>query len=126
MNRPTTTAGVVLAPMTVHIRPKPIWKVPNKKPSNKLYLDIKIISVIKNEKIIVIKPPQKRAGTKSSFEYFLINRTNNEKWIGISKATRFPNKDPSTKEPPIITKIPIIAKIIARSVFKLIFSLRNK
>ena len=67
-----------------------------------------------------------RAGTKSRFSYFLINKIRKAKLIGINKATRFPNNEPVVNEPLTITKIPTIAKIIDRSVFKLIFSFKKR
>ena len=57
ISNPTTTAGVDLAAITMQIKPKACWNVPNKKPINKLCLDISYVSDIKNEKNIIIRPP---------------------------------------------------------------------
>ena len=65
-------------------------------------------------------------GTKSILGNFLINKIRKAKLIGIYKATKFPFREPASKEPPIITVIPVIAKKIENNVFKLIFSFKNK
>ena len=66
------------------------------------------------------------AGTISNFGYFLIIITSNEKFTGIIKAIRLPNKNPLRNESPTIIKIPNIAKIIEKKPIKDTFSFKKK
>ena len=66
------------------------------------------------------------AGTISNFGYFLIIITNNEKLIGIARATMLPNKLPVDTEFPNMTPIPSMAKTIEMRAIKETFSLKIK
>ena len=60
----------------------------------------------------------------SRFEFFLIIMTKIEKFIGIAKATKFPNKEPVEIESPIIIVMPVIANNIEIKAIKDTFSFK--
>ena len=62
----------------------------------------------------------------SKFGNFLISTTNIEKFIGIARATMFPNKDPVEIESPTMMVTPPIAKIIEIKLISEIFSFKKK
>ena len=80
--------------------------------------------VIKNEINVLEIDAYQIAGTKSKLVFFLIIITNIEKLIGIVKATRLPKRVPPETESPIITVIPIIARIIERRPISETFSFK--
>ncbi len=112
INKPMVTDLVVLDPIVIQTKPKVSWGTPNKKPI-KISLFVKLKSlVIKKEIRTLEADPYQIAGIKSKLEFFRMIITSIEKLIGIVKATKLPNKVPPEIESPIITVIPIIAKII--------------
>ena len=123
---PTIAEGVVLAPIVINIKPKPIWKNPAKKPKKISWGEIIIVGEsdkpIRHELI----PATNCAGTISTDGNFLTIIIKTAKVIGIVKAAKFPDNSPGDKEFPTINNTPNIAKIIEIDVIKLIFSFKKK
>ena len=123
---PTIADGVVRAPMVMNINPKPTWKKPAKKPKNISFGEIIILDESKNPIMQELKPAINCAGTISTVGNFLTIIIKTANVIGIVKAARFPVNSPGVNEFPIITKTPVIAKIIEIKVIVLIFSFKKK
>ena len=123
---PTIAEGVVLAPMVINIKPKPIWKNPAKKPKKMSCGEIIIVGEsdkpIRHELI----PATNCAGTISTDGNLLTIIINTAKVTGIVKAAKFPDNSPGDKEFPTINNTPDNAKIIEVNVTKLIFSFKKK
>ena len=123
---PTIAEGVVLAPMVINIKPKPIWKNPAKKPKKMSCGEIIMVGESDKPMRHELIPAMNCAGTISTDGNFLTIIINTAKVIGIVKAAKFPDNSPEDKEFPTINNTPDIAKIIEINVIKLIFSLRKK
>ena len=123
---PTMTEEVVLAPVVINIKPRPIWKVPAKNPKKISCGEIIIFVESKNPIKQEHTPATNCAGTISTVGNFLTIIIKIAKVIGIVKAARFPDNSPGVNEFPTINKTPDIAKIIDVNVIAEIFSLRKK
>ena len=120
------TEEVVLAPVVMNIKPRPIWKVPAKNPK-KISCGEIIIFVDKKYPIKQQNTPAINcAGTISTVGNFLTIIIKTAKVIGIENAARFPENSPGVNEFPTINKTPAIAKIIEVNVIAEIFYLRKK
>ena len=123
---PTIAEGVVLAPMVINIKPKPIWKNPAKKPKKMSYGEIIIVGESDKPMRHELIPATNCAGTISTDGNFLTIIIKTAKVIGIVKAAKFPDNSPGDKEFPTINNTPEIAKIIEINVIKLIFSFKKR
>ena len=123
---PTIAEGVVLAPIVINIKPKPIWKNPAIKPKKMSWGEIIIVG--ENDKPIKheLMPATNWAGTISTDGNFLTIIIKTAKVIGIVKAAKFPDNSPGDNEFPTINSTPDIAKIIEIKVIRLIFSFKKK
>ena len=123
---PTIAEGVVLAPIVINIKPKPIWKNPAKKPKKISWGEIKIVGESDKPIRQELIPATNCAGTISTDGNFLTIIIKTAKVIGIVKAAKFPDNSPGDNEFPTIIKTPDIAKINEINVIKLIFSFKKK
>ena len=123
---PTMAEGVLLAPIVMKIKPKPIWKKPAKNPKKISCEEIINLLDIKNPIKQELIPATNCAGTISTVGNFLTIMINIAKVTGIVKAAKFPDISPGDKELPTIKKTPDIANIIEERVMAEIFSFRKK
>ena len=123
---PTMADGVVLAPIVINIKPKPIWKKPARKPKKISWGEIIIFVERKKPIKHELTPATNWAGTISTEGNFLTIIIKTAKVIGIVKAAKFPDNSPGDNELPTINKTPVIARQIENRVIKFIFSLRKK